>query len=875
MKTRFYFVHNNADRKLMSFMRNQSNPSILIFTQEQYKTYAHQPDEDPIVIYHNDSSKNTINRKNTNILLLMKPMFDTTIIDRYDFFLPITPTIYHNMYQSIGTKVLLPIPCYEGKPYRWGTYYCGDLTFRRIKSVMSRTGLTRQSIAKCNMALYDDVNELSKITSSNPISKHYTDHLPQSIRFLKMINKCTESKKILLQYKINNIRVKNYSNNVTLKKNNLYLISRYGFDVFKRFKFHIVANNYLAQGINSVCFYVEGKTDPEFALLVLPQSDITDSPENLLKTVEYFDYRAIGANSKVLSEPDVYELYRIYGTNEMRIHHLEGIQHIYMDVLVAMLKNVRIISNQALNKNKFIRVVGYWSGKNDNEIKYKLVKRYVRKHPEFFEQKEILLLSKKIVSYGGNQKTALQLYKELQLEGFDVKIGCVTPQSLVSVIDRMDIIKLVSMKRAYEEAIKDKYHLVIVNKLDQLLDYCGRPNDKIIFISHNSMDPVNQKLKQTNIQNSKGFFNKIRKILTVNQHHISNLYDGKLTVPVTDYGNYHEIYHGKIVRNPDNAKKPGKMSHTITYVGRLSHEKNVNMLIDSFLELTLHNKNIKLVIIGDGKKIRYERNPQIIYTGRLDHDGIVSWLARSDFLVSTTCTEGLPYSYLESMSMGVPVISPGIVGCVELIKHMKNGIIYDFYEYEYYKNRNDWNVFEHVAKHHSKNVNIIKSALETAFSMDIESWNELSNNCFSFYQKYYNSRNLSKYNLNSVLMKNNMLIISDDIDPFFKKQFPFFDTSVTSLNNTNKKYDIVVEVDSFDVFAKRLSLLKTPKMAHRNIANMNCFMNRVYKLRRECREKDIYRVIEKLSNVSISFPTLKEKIIAKDQGTKIVERLHF
>lgn len=861
MNMNINFIHNNENNNLLNFIK--LNENINIYELSNFNIITTNTDTIIINIY-SDLFETKLLKNTINILIIYDTLFDSKLIDKYDFFIPITPSIYYNLLSTLGIKILLPINYNynnnknknENEIYKWGTYYCSDITFRKIKPLISNFDLQRESISKCNIVLYSEINELKKLSINNDtIIQHYTKDLQNVMYFLKLIQNCYNNTQIFTlssEYKF--IGITNYSDNFNLQKDNLYLIARYGFNMFKNNNFHIIALNYLAHNINNVAFFSDGQNDLEFVIMIKPFNDILTNMNELLKKVDYIDNRIIGINSKKLTGSEAYELYKIYGLNQIKIPYIDDIKHIYMDVLISLIKNIKIIDNQLLNSYKFIRIAGYWSSENCYEIQYYKIKRFILSHPEYFTQKTILLLSKKIISYGGNQKTALQIYKELLIEGYDVKIGCVDVKTMVKSIDRNDIIKFPTCKLAYEETQKNKYFLIIVNKLDSILDYCKNQDNRIVFITHNSMDPINYVLKNTTIIQKYGIENKIRKILTVNQFHISNLYDGKLTVPVTDYYNYNDIYNQDIIIK-DN------MTRIITYVGRISNEKNINMLIDAFISITNNtniDKKIKLVIIGNGNltQIKTNKHPQIIFTGSLDYDGIVSWLSRSDFLVSTTSTEGLPFSYLESMSLGIPIITPNIVGCNELVD-CTSGILYDYIDYDIYKNKNNWDIFKLIKLHYDKNVISVKNALQNAFTMDIEKWNKLSKNCVEFYNKYYKSYKLFNHNINSLLTKNSILIITNDIEEFFIKQFPLLDFVSNYDINSDDKYDIIIEIDNFDILTKKLSLLKTQQMVNRNIENMNNFINILYKMRKECRNKGINKINDIESNIKITFPSIK------------------
>ena len=885
---KIYFIYDNTYNNLiatdlLNFIKSRKNINIIQLNEYANQIYGNT--EDIINIFHNDcvNVKNKIKNKITNILIVSQPLIDSSIQNKYDFLLPTSPYLYYYMFMSYEKKMLLPIIIDKKDKYKWGTFYCNDNIFRKIKNICPTLISWRESLKNSNIILYSDVNELSEMSNildisdiSEKIIFHYEDNFNFTKNFMKLMKNCKHNSDIFNFECVKNIRVKNYGEPINIDKGKIYLIARYGFNLFKKYNFDIIIANYVEYYKNnniecfSVSFNIEGVENYEYCILIKSENSIETSLKELLNFHDY-DARIIGINNKTLSEKETYELYQIYGKNKIKIPFFEDIKFIYMDVIICLIKNLKIIKSQSLNATKFLKISAYWSSQNNYILPYDTVKKFILDNPSYFLQKNILLISKEIVSYGGNQKTALQLYKELMVEGYDVKIGCVTQKHLVKSIDKCDIFIFLTCEDAYKESVNSRYSLVIVNKLDEMLKLFNyTDSNKVVFITHNSMDPVNSQLKSTTIVKNSCIQSTIRKILTVNQHHISNLYDGNLIVPVTDYYNYNEISynHGFISRKNISITdvKDTSMKRTITYIGRLSDEKNVKMLVDSFIELCDSPKSaesndyskIRLIIIGDGKSECYVKHPQIIFTGRLDYNGIISWLSRSDFLVSTTCTEGLPYSYIESMNIGIPIITPRIVGCTELV-NSERGILYDFIGYDSYKNKNDWTIFDIVRSNQKENILSIKYALTTAFSMNNENWNVLSKNCIDFYNKFYKPEKLFSHNINSILCKNSILIITNDlnnIDQFFVKQFPLFDFTSENCENLDK-YDIVIYVKEFDILSKKLSLLKTPKMANINIKNMNNFINILYKIRKECRDKNIYNVIDKLIDVSISFPSIR------------------
>ena len=106
----------------------------------------------------------------------------------------------------------------------------------------------------------------------------------------------------------------------------------------------------------------------------------------------------------------------------------------------------------------------------------------------------------------------------------------------------------------------------------------------------------------------------------------------------------------------------------IVYAGRISEEKGVEELINSFLKANL--QNIKLKLIGSGPILNYLEekydDPRIIYIGEVDNREALKHIAESTAVVTATkLYEGQPTLLCEASSMGVPSIFPKSGGIEE------------------------------------------------------------------------------------------------------------------------------------------------------------------------------------------------------------------
>lgn len=127
-----------------------------------------------------------------------------------------------------------------------------------------------------------------------------------------------------------------------------------------------------------------------------------------------------------------------------------------------------------------------------------------------------------------------------------------------------------------------------------------------------------------------------------------------------------------------------RMAHhkvRIISVGSLYQIKNHQAIIDAFAELYSENKELRLLILGEGVqreflegKIDKYNLKEVVSLPGIKKD-VASYLQASDIYVSASLTEGLPLSILEAMSCGLPVVATNAGGTVDIVKNNVNGII--------------------------------------------------------------------------------------------------------------------------------------------------------------------------------------------------------
>jgi len=109
----------------------------------------------------------------------------------------------------------------------------------------------------------------------------------------------------------------------------------------------------------------------------------------------------------------------------------------------------------------------------------------------------------------------------------------------------------------------------------------------------------------------------------------------------------------------------------LAFVGRLGPEKNVPFLLRSFAGTAQAYQHVGLLLIGDGPERenledivrRSEIQSRVHFTGLVPYDLIPRYLAAADAFVTASVTEVHPFTVIEAMAAGLPVLgieSPGI-----------------------------------------------------------------------------------------------------------------------------------------------------------------------------------------------------------------------
>lgn len=155
----------------------------------------------------------------------------------------------------------------------------------------------------------------------------------------------------------------------------------------------------------------------------------------------------------------------------------------------------------------------------------------------------------------------------------------------------------------------------------------------------------------------------------------------------------------------------------LLYVGRLSNEKGVHLLVKAMKKVS---KKTKLKIVGIGPELKNIKelinklglNQQIEMLGFEYGKKLIEIIGKAKaIIISSVLPENMPLSMLEAIAMGKIVIAPNAGGIPEVIKNKENGFLFEASNSDDLSDKmNNLNKF---------NLNLVsKKARETALKFD-------------------------------------------------------------------------------------------------------------------------------------------------------------
>ena len=161
---------------------------------------------------------------------------------------------------------------------------------------------------------------------------------------------------------------------------------------------------------------------------------------------------------------------------------------------------------------------------------------------------------------------------------------------------------------------------------------------------------------------------------------------------------FHKIIKNKLIEMPPYVLLPDnyqrkiqqKKKLIIGYLGRLSNEKELEILIEASNKLLLNKIDHELIIAGDSDDKRFKKyikkllilsrnNDKIKFVGKINEKEKNNFFKSLNIFIlpSVNSFEAFGIVQLEAMSYGIPVVASNIFGVRSIILKTKNGFLFE------------------------------------------------------------------------------------------------------------------------------------------------------------------------------------------------------
>lgn len=168
----------------------------------------------------------------------------------------------------------------------------------------------------------------------------------------------------------------------------------------------------------------------------------------------------------------------------------------------------------------------------------------------------------------------------------------------------------------------------------------------------------------------------------------------------------------------EKQKKENSFKYLL-YIGKIEERRNVVFLIDLLKEISELRDDVKLILIGKGKKKyidevkkeidKYKLRDKIIYREKMEQEELSKIYNMCDIFLLPTEYEIFGMVLLEAMYFGLPVITTNNGGSSTMIENEKNGFICDTNNISKWKkiitnllNNND--IYEKISKEEKRTI---------------------------------------------------------------------------------------------------------------------------------------------------------------------------
>jgi 1,2-diacylglycerol 3-alpha-glucosyltransferase len=198
------------------------------------------------------------------------------------------------------------------------------------------------------------------------------------------------------------------------------------------------------------------------------------------------------------------------------------------------------------------------------------------------------------------------------------------------------------------------------------------------FIKHSNLDKLfrDDAAKKITWWYTRKFYNKMDMVIAPSKAMKQELVNNGITRPV-------EVVSNGINTEKFHPERTGDEKIRLLHLGRISYEKNIDVILRAFKKALADNNGLTMTIAGGGPDLeklsdyadKLGLRNSVKFIGAVSHEKVENVYNQHDIFVtaSTIETEGLVI--LEAMSCGLPVVGVDKLAVPEIVKHGQSGYI--------------------------------------------------------------------------------------------------------------------------------------------------------------------------------------------------------
>ncbi len=183
--------------------------------------------------------------------------------------------------------------------------------------------------------------------------------------------------------------------------------------------------------------------------------------------------------------------------------------------------------------------------------------------------------------------------------------------------------------------------------------------------------------KRLIMKSCNSFYAKCNLIITPSRLIQANLINQGITTAIEVVSNGTSLEHfsgqAKVIHSPPK----------FLHVGRISYEKNCDVVVRAFALIQKHYPTATLDIIGDGPALQslkvmvksLDLSSNVVFHGMIEHERLCKLYWRYDIFLTASTMETQGLVVLEAMACGLPCIGVDAFALPELIQEGRNGFI--------------------------------------------------------------------------------------------------------------------------------------------------------------------------------------------------------